>query len=129
MFAISVEKSSQISLYSITKKLFNISVNLKEIKNADHIGETYNHMINLLSVYQISENKDDIQVVSQFPCFLGHPVGWCTNERLENKSCPLSIYVHIACFKLIFLRPWYYSVLCKLHTDLFQSFFKHHSSA
>ena len=27
-----------------------------------------------LYIYQISEYKDDIQVASQFPCYLGHPV-------------------------------------------------------
>ena len=28
----------------------------------------------LYTIYQLSEIKDDIQVVSQFPCLLGHPV-------------------------------------------------------
>ena len=28
----------------------------------------------LYVIYQLSEIKDDIQVVPQFPCLLGHPV-------------------------------------------------------
>ena len=52
-----------------------ISANFKDSKNADHILKTYNLcMIHFLSFYQISEIKDDFQVVSQFPCLLGHPV-------------------------------------------------------
>ena len=38
-------------------------------------------------IYQLSKIKDDIQVVSQFPCLLGHPV-----------------YPYFPVFKLIFFK-------------------------
>ena len=55
-----------------TVQMFNISVNFK-----DYFGKVirlsiffYVHSV----IYQLLEIKDDIQVVSQFPCLLGHPV-------------------------------------------------------
>ena len=59
-----------------TVEMFNISVNLKDAKKVDHIMESsldYQSLFDALYViYQPSEIKDDIKVVSQFSCLLGH---------------------------------------------------------
>ena len=54
--------------------MFSISVNFKDPKKVDHILESSLDFYALYVVYQLSEIKDDIEVVSQFPCLLGHPV-------------------------------------------------------
>jgi len=62
--------------------MLNISVNFKDIKKVDHIFkssldfQSFCAQVNF--IYQLSEIKDDIQVVSHFPCLLGHPVYLCT---------------------------------------------------
>ena len=33
-------------------------------------------------------NKDDIQFVTEFPCFLGHPVGYSNRQALANRDTP-----------------------------------------
>jgi len=58
--------------------MFNISVNFKDTKKVDHILEIsldfQSFFDALYVIYQLSEIKDDIQAVSQFPCLLGHSV-------------------------------------------------------
>ena len=58
--------------------MFNISVYFKDAKKVDHILESLLDFQSRFDaryvIYQLSEFKDDIQVVSQFPCLLGHPV-------------------------------------------------------
>ena len=39
-----------------------------------HFGKLSTFFDALYAIYQLSEIKDDIQAVSQFPCLLGHPV-------------------------------------------------------
>ena len=73
--------------------MLNISVNLQDTKNLDHIFKSsldFQSFFNgLYVIYQLSETKDDIHVVSQ-----------CTSVR------PLKLYkyVSIKIFK-IFLSP------------------------
>ena len=68
------------SLLKINKtvQMFNISVNFKDTKKVDHILKISSDFQSLFDalyvIYQLSEIKDDIQAVSQFPCLLGHPV-------------------------------------------------------
>ena len=54
-----------------TVQMFNNSVNFKDTKIVGQILESY---YRLYAIYHLLEIKDDIQVVSQFPCLLGHPV-------------------------------------------------------
>ena len=58
--------------------MFNISVNFKDTKNVNHILESSSDFLSLFDaldiIHQFSEIKDDIQVGSQIPCLLGHPV-------------------------------------------------------
>ena len=58
--------------------MFNISVNFKDKKNLDHTLESsldVKFLVEALFViYQLSDIKDDIHVISQFPCLLGHTV-------------------------------------------------------
>ena len=58
--------------------MFNISVNFKDTKKVDHILErsldVWSFFDSLYVIYQLSEIKDDIRVISQFLCLLGHPV-------------------------------------------------------
>ena len=54
-------------------------VNFKDKKKVDHIFENSLDVQSFLDAlhvpyYQLSELEDDIQVVSRFPCLLGHPV-------------------------------------------------------
>ena len=50
----------------------------KDTKTVDHILSSSLHFKSFFNalhvIYQLSEIKDDIQVVSQFLCLLGHPV-------------------------------------------------------
>ncbi len=51
--------------------MFNNSVNFKDKKIVGQILESY---YRLYVIYHLLEIKDDIQVISQFPCLLGLPV-------------------------------------------------------
>ena len=57
--------------------MLNISVNLQNTKSLDHIFKSsldFQSFYNgLYVIYQLSEHKDDIQVISQFSWLLGHP--------------------------------------------------------
>ena len=54
--------------------MFYISVNFIETKKGrPHFGKLIRFNA-FYVIYQLSEIKDDIQVVSKFPCLLGHPV-------------------------------------------------------
>ena len=61
--------------------MFNISVNFKDTKKVDQILESsldfQSFLDALYVIYQLWEIKDEIQVVAQFPCLLGHPVDAC----------------------------------------------------
>ena len=55
--------------------MFNNSVNFKDIKMVNQILESSSNDLTLYLflmhvIYQLLEIKDDIQVVSQFPCLL-----------------------------------------------------------
>ena len=65
-----IEKPAQISFYSIMfKYLISPSVlKIKELRRAQKKKTIF------LSFNEISEIKDDFQVVSQFSCLLGHSV-------------------------------------------------------
>ncbi len=58
--------------------MFNVSVNFKIQGGTPHFGKhirRFNLFFDeLYVIYQLSKIKDDIQVVSQFPYFLGHLV-------------------------------------------------------
>ena len=58
--------------------MFNISVFFKDTKKGEHILESSLDLKSFFDafnvIYQVSEIKDDIHVVSQFPCLLEHPV-------------------------------------------------------
>ena len=58
--------------------MFNIFVMFKDTKTVNHILETSLHFKSFFDaiyvIYQFSEIKDNIQVVSQFPCLLGQSV-------------------------------------------------------
>ena len=59
--------------------MFNISVKIfKDTEKSDHNLESsldLKFLFDALDViHQLSEIKDDIKFVSQFPCLLGHPV-------------------------------------------------------
>ena len=61
--------------------MFNILVDFKDL---DHILESSLDVQSFLDivyvVYQLSEIKDDIQVVSQFPCLFGTPFSFENNH-------------------------------------------------
>ena len=68
--------SFPVKTFNKTVERFNISVNLKDTKKVDHILESSLGVLfrcTLLSFIN-KEIEDDIKVVSQFPCLLGHPV-------------------------------------------------------
>ena len=53
-----------------------MSVNFKDIKKVNHILANSLNLKSFLFTFcpQFLEIKDDIQVISQFSCLLGHPV-------------------------------------------------------
>ena len=68
-------------LYSINQavQMLNISVNLKDTKKVDliYFGKLrrfQSFFDALYVIYQLSDIKDDIQVISLFLCLLGYPV-------------------------------------------------------
>ena len=58
--------------------MFNNSVNFKDTKKVDHILESsldfQSYFYEFFVIYQLSEIKDDSQVVSHFLCLFGLPV-------------------------------------------------------
>ena len=58
--------------------MFYISFNFKNTKKKDHSSESSLDLQSFFDAFyvisQLSEIKNDIQVVSQFPCLLGRPV-------------------------------------------------------
>ena len=61
-----------------TVQMLNNSVNFKDTKKVDHILESslefQSYFYECFVIYQLSEIKDDIRVISQFLCLLGHTV-------------------------------------------------------
>ena len=66
----------QILKINKTDQMFNISVNYRKHKE----GRPQFGKLN----YQLSEIKDDIQIVSLFPCLSGHPVTQSYMFRINN---------------------------------------------
>ena len=56
---------SNLSNHNEILKMFDISVNFKDTKKAEHIFN-----------YQLLEIEDDVQVVSQFLCLVRHLVSY-----------------------------------------------------
>ena len=76
--------------------IFNISVNFKNTKKVGHILESSLDVQSfydpLYAILLMIKFKDDIQVVSQFPRLLGHPVvGYQTNKYQCMKRINLII--------------------------------------
>ena len=61
-----------------TVQMLNNSVNFKDTKKVDHILESsldfQSYFYEFFVIYQLSEIKDDSQVVSHFLCLFGLPV-------------------------------------------------------
>ena len=61
-----------------TVQMLNNSVNFKDTKKVDHILESslefQSYFYECFVIYQLSEIKDDSQVVSHFLCLFGLPV-------------------------------------------------------
>ena len=74
----SPSKLTEISGNLAKFQLIKNQQNCKNVKKVDHILESpldiQSYFDSLYVISQLSQIKDDIQVVSQFPCLLGHPV-------------------------------------------------------